>query len=155
MVIEAEDQQSETLNVDLCIRGVWLPQAEALFDIHVVDTDAQSYLRHAPSKVLLNAEVEKKNKYAEACAARHAHFTPLCFFSVDGLAGSEANCFLKRMACRLSSRWDRSYAEVLGWICARLAFAIVRASVLCVHGSCTKWRSLGLEDCAAIDHDLN
>ena len=35
-----------------------------------------------------------KNKYAEACAARRAHFTPLCF-SVDGLAGSVANCFLK------------------------------------------------------------
>ena len=58
---------------------------------------------------------------------------------------------LKRMACRLSSRWDRSYAEVLGWIRARLAFAIVRASVLCVRGSRTKWRSLGLEDGAAID----
>ena len=71
-----------------------------------------------------------------ACAARRAHFIPLCF-SVDGLVGSEANCFLKRMACRLSSRWDGGYAEVLGWIRARLAFAIVRASVLCVHGSCT------------------
>ena len=93
MVIEAEDQQSETLTADLCVCGVWLPQAEALFDISVVDTDTQSYLHHAPSKVLLNAEVEKKNKYAEACAARRAHFTPLCF-SVDGLAGSEANCFL-------------------------------------------------------------
>ena len=150
VVIEAEDQQSETLIADLCVREVWLPQAEALFDIRVVDTDAQSYLHHTPSRVLLNAEVEKKNKYAEACAARHAHFIPLCFF-VDGLAGSEANCFLKRMACRLSSRWDRSYAEVLGWIRARLAFAIVQASVLCVRGSHTKWRSLGLEDGAAID----
>ena len=98
VVTEAEDQQSETLIADLCVRGVWLPQAEALFDIRVVDTDAQSYLRHAPSRVLLNAEVEKKNKYAEACAARRAHFTPLCF-SIDGLVGSEANCFLKRMAC--------------------------------------------------------
>ena len=94
-----------------------MPQAEALFAIRVVDTDAQSYLCHVPSKVLLNAEVEKKNKYAEVCAARCAHFMPLCF-SVDGLAGSEANCFFKQMACRLSSRWDRSYAEVLGWICA-------------------------------------
>ena len=52
-------------------------------------------------------------------------YTPI--FSVDGLAGSEANCFLKRIACRLSSRWDWSYAEVLSWIRARLAFAIVRA----------------------------
>ena len=78
------------------------------FYICVVDTDGQSYLRHTPSTVLLNAEVEKRNKYADACAAIHAHFTPL-LFSVDGLAGSEANCFLKRVACRLSSRWGGSY----------------------------------------------
>ena len=65
MVVEAEDQQGETLIADLCVRGVWLPQAEA-FDICVVDTDALSYLCHAPSRVLLNAEVKKKNKYAEA-----------------------------------------------------------------------------------------
>ena len=149
MVVEAGDRHSETLVADLCIRGVWLPQAEALFDIRVVDTDAQSYLRHAPSRVLYNAEVEKKNKYADACSARRAHFTPLCF-SVDGLAGTEATCFLRRMACRLSTRWDRNYAEVLGWIRARLAFAILRASVLCIHGSRTKWRSLGFEDGAAI-----
>ena len=44
-----------------------------------------------------------------------------------------------------------SFAEVLSWIHARLAFAIVRASVLCIRGSRTKWRSLGLEDGAAID----
>ena len=70
-------------------------------------------MRHAPSRVLLNAEVEKKNKYAEACPARRAHFTPLCF-SVDGLAGSEANCFLKWIACKLSSRWDRSLLRCWG-----------------------------------------
>ena len=32
-----------------------------------------------------------------------------------------------------------------------IGFAIVRTSVLCVLGSRTKWRSLGLEDGAAID----
>ena len=31
------------LVADLCIRDVWIPQSEALFDIHVEDTDAQSY----------------------------------------------------------------------------------------------------------------
>ena len=99
MVVEAEDKQGEILIADLCDRRVWLPQAEALFDIFVVDTDAQSYLRHSPNKVLLNAEVEKENKYVEACATRDVHFTPLCF-SVDGLVGSKSNYFLKQMACR-------------------------------------------------------
>ena len=32
-----------------------------------------------------------------------------------------------------------------------ISFSVVRASVLCVRGSRTKWRSLGLEDGAAID----
>ena len=68
VVIEAGDQHSETLIGHLCVRRVWLPQAEALFDIHVVDTDAQSYLHHTPSRVLLNSEVQKKNKYADAYA---------------------------------------------------------------------------------------
>ena len=95
---EAGDQYDETLIADLCVRGVWLPQAEALFDISVADTDTQSYLRHPPRRVLFSAEVEKKTKYADTCVAHCAHFTPLCF-SVDGLAGSEANCFLKRMWC--------------------------------------------------------
>ena len=49
----------ETLVADLSVRGVWLPQAEALFDVRVVDTDAQSYLSCTPKSVLLHAEIEK------------------------------------------------------------------------------------------------
>ena len=52
VVVEAEDQHGETLIADLCVRGVWLPQAEALFDICVVDTDTQSYLHHTLDRVL-------------------------------------------------------------------------------------------------------
>ena len=55
------------------------------------------------------------------------------------------------MACRLSTQRDKSFTEVLDLISARLAFAILRASVLCIRGSCIKWKSLGLEDGAAID----
>ena len=68
MVVEAGDQHGETLIADLCVRGVYLPQAEALLDIHVIDTDTQSYLHHTPSRVLYNAKAEKKNKYADICA---------------------------------------------------------------------------------------
>ena len=33
---------------DLCARGVWILQSEALFNICVVDTDAQSYRDYTP-----------------------------------------------------------------------------------------------------------
>ena len=149
----SHDDSGEVLIADLCVRGVWLPQAEALFDVRVIDTDAQSYLRQPPTSVLLTAEIEKKRKYLDASVARRAHFTPLCF-SVDGLVSPEAASFLKRLAYCLSARWDRSYADVIFWIRARLAFAILRATVLCVRGSRMKWRSLGLEDGASIDFTI-
>ena len=104
VIVEAGDQHSETLIADLCVGRVWLLQAEVLLDIHVIDTDAQSYLCHTPGRVLLNAEVVNNNvKCTDACATQCAHFTPLCFL-INGLTGSEAICFLKRMACRLSTR---------------------------------------------------
>ena len=124
---------STALVADLGIRGVWLPQAEALFDVRIIDTDAQSYLDHTPRKVLQNAE-EKKTKYGAACEERHALFTPLCC-SVDGMLGGEAEVFMKVIGERLASKWDQSYDEVMGWIRARLTFAILRSSILCIRGS--------------------
>ena len=112
--------------------------------------DAQSYLSHVPVVVLSKAEADKKSKYCSAATTCHAHFTPLCF-SVDGLAVSEASCFLKRLAYGLSHRWEKNYPEVMFWIRANLAFALVRATGLCIRGTRTKWRHLGFEDGAIID----
>ena len=78
---------ADTLVADLCVRGVWEPQTEALFDIRVVDTDAQSYRARTPCDVLGTAEAEKR-KYLRACQDQRATFTPLCV-SIDGMLGSE------------------------------------------------------------------
>ena len=131
-----DDDSGEVLIADLCVRGVWLSQVEALFDIRIIDTDAQSYLGRSPTQVMSFAENEKKRKYLDAAAARRAHFTPLCF-SVDGVASSEAASFLKRLAYCLSAHWERSYADIMYWIRAQLSFAILRATILCVRGSPT------------------
>ena len=64
------------LVADLCVQRVWVPQADALFDIHVVDTDAQSYHEHTPMDVLGTAKRDKKQKYSQACQDRRAIFTP-------------------------------------------------------------------------------
>ena len=85
------------LIADLSVRGVWQPQTVALFDVRVVDTDAQSYLSRSVGTILSSAEQEKKIKYSEAVEARHASFTPFVM-SVDGFLGREAAHFLKRLA---------------------------------------------------------
>ena len=117
----------------------------ALFDIRVIDTDARSYLSHSPGAILASAEADKKKKYCDACTERQATFTPLRF-SVDGLASDEASCFLKHLASSLSVSWGQGYGDVIRWLHARLAFALVRATNICVRGSRMQWRSLGLEE---------
>jgi len=69
---------------------------------------------------------------------------------VDILAGGEASSFIKRLASGLAVRWDKNYSNVLGWVRARLGFTLLRATLLCLRGSRTHWRSLGFEDGAAI-----
>ena len=84
---------ADALIADLCVRGVWEPQTEALFDIRVVDTDALSYCARSPKDVLGTAEGEKKCKYLQASQDRRATFTPLCV-SVDGMLVPQAEFLL-------------------------------------------------------------
>jgi len=44
---------------------------------------------------------------------------------VDGLTGGEVSSFIKRLASGLAVGWDKNYNNVLGWVRARLGFALV------------------------------
>ena len=99
--------------------------------------------------VLSSAECDKKQKYSQACQDWRATFTPLCV-SVDGMMGQEARAFLQQIADLLSAKWEMDYSLVMGWIRTRLSFAILCATLLCIRGCRTKWRSLGLVDGASI-----
>ena len=133
----ASDDGRTVLKADLAVRGVWQPQCDAVFDVRIVDTDAPSYRSRTPPDVLQTAELEKKRKYLQACQDRRAAFTPLCV-SVDGLLGKEADFFIHRLCDFLSIKWERPFSLVMNWIRARLSFAILRATLLCVRGSHTK-----------------
>ena len=99
------------LIADLGIRGVWLPQIEALFDIQVTDADAPLYLSRFVKNVLATAEEEKKRKYVTAAEALHGSFSPFVV-TVDGVLGPEAVLFLQRLAEKLSGRWEKGYGEI-------------------------------------------
>ena len=121
-----------------------------LFDIHVIDTDAPYYLHRDVASILSSAEEEKKRKYNDAADARCVSFTPLVV-SVDGVLGREAECFIQLLADKIAQKWKTTYAEVAGWIRARLSFAILRATNVCLRGSRTKWRSgTGFDDGAGL-----
>ena len=56
--------------------GVWQPQATALFDVRVVDSDANSYLHRDVGAVLSSIENTKKQKCSQAAETINASFTP-------------------------------------------------------------------------------
>ena len=150
VVQEANEAEGvPSLIANLSIRGVWQPQTVALFDVRVTDTDALSHSQRVVSVILSSAE-EAKKKYSEAAALRRASFTPFVV-SVDGVLGREANFCIKYLAQKLAHKWEKSNSEVLGWMRARLSFAILRATNLCLRGSRTKWRSaFGMDDGAGL-----
>ena len=114
-VVREGSDDAPALIADLGVRGVWLPQIEALFDIRVTDADVPSYVSRSVANVLTMAEEEKKRKYLTAAEARRGSFSPFVV-TVDGALGPEAVLFLRRLAEKLSAGWEKSYGEILGWI---------------------------------------
>ena len=115
IVREAGTQVGDSgLRLDLGVRGVWQPQAEALFDFKVIDTDAPSYSNRTPESVLESGAQDKKRMYKQAVEDRRGTFTPFVT-SVDGLLHREAEHFLKRLATCVASKLRKSYAQTCGY----------------------------------------
>ena len=82
----------------------------------------------------LSAEEEKIRKCNSAAEAHRASFTPFVV-STDGILGREASFLLKRLAQSISIKWDKPLGQTTGWLRAKLSFAILRATNLCLRGS--------------------
>ena len=54
---------------------------------------------------------------------------------MDGLEGKEAQAARKRLASRLSEKWERNYSSVCHFIRSRLAIALARSTSRCLRGT--------------------
>jgi hypothetical protein len=134
--VNEDTEQAPALRGDVSAHGFWSRGTTAIFDIRITDTDAGSYRRKDPRKVLQRQEQEKKLKYGEACREAHRHFTPLVY-SVDGLEGDEVTAACKRLASRLAAKWNRKYAQVCTFVRSRMAFTLARTASRCLRGTRT------------------
>lgn len=119
-------QAQAELRGDISAHGFWTRGKTTIFDVRVTDTDAPSHSGQDPYKVLAKQERAKRDVYAAPCAERRRDFTPLVF-SVDGLMGEKATEVSRRLACRLSKKWGRSYSTVCGFVRSRLSISLVRS----------------------------
>ena len=60
---------------------------------------------------------------------------------------------MKLLATKIALKWEKPLSEVTGWVRARLAFAILRTTSLCI--SRVKWRSaIHIDDGLDYQHQL-
>ncbi len=151
-----EQEQKKGVRADMVVRGVWERQKNASFDLCVINADAYYYRKHklSTTTVLDSHAKMKKTRHLRVCEDRSIHFTPLCV-TVDGVWGREAEAFFRRMveAMHTKAVWrDKSYAQVMGWVRARLSVALARGVSWCVSGGRRHWvvRSAGAADGAGM-----
>ncbi len=98
---------------DVLIRGLWARGTDCIIDVHVTDTDAKSNLSRDPAKVLEAQEREKKRKHLKDI-------------------GREVKTLMKKLSAMLAENWEKPYAEVCGYVAARMSIFIVRATHRCL-----------------------
>ena len=119
----------------MLVHGLWKRGEQAVLDTQVVDCDAPSRRNYMNSAKIFEACARvKKLKYLQPCAKRRRSFTSL-IYSVDGIAGREAQAFEKRVAHLLADKWERHYSELRGFVRGRMALSVVRSNSLLLRGS--------------------
>ena len=112
---------------DISVYEFWLRRRLTMFDVSIIDTDADSYITTLdPNNLLARREQEKIEKHGPHCKAQRIDFTPLVF-SADGLIGKKANLAIKRLSAKLAAKWDRPYSVVCGYVRSRLSISLIRS----------------------------
>ena len=84
----------------------------------------------------------------------HGTFTPLVF-SIYGSMCRECHKFYSRLSDLLTEKRNLPKSIVANWVRSKFCFALLKSSLLCLHGSRTVCRkALELECDLDISHDL-
>ena len=111
---------------------------QAYFDIKVVSPYAKSNMNLKPAQLFRNAELSKNREYRERILqVEHGDFTPLVFTCAGGIA-PQSQMVLKRLAERISEKQNIHVSQVAGLLRAKISFALLRTTLLCVRSSRSK-----------------
>ena len=91
---------------NLLIWDLWQKGATDVYDIRVMNTDTKYYAKKTPDRFIHKADKAKKKNHPKACIQKRQQFLPL-YISVDAKLGAEAEATLKRIASRLTTKWQQ------------------------------------------------
>ena len=66
--------------------------------------------------------------------------------------GALAKTFMRHLTDKIAAIWHKSHSEVLGYLRARMLFAVLRATNLCIRGCRVKWTRMEIEDGAGLPY---
>ena len=152
----------EGLRADLLLTGLDPYRPRSYLDVRIPYPDANSYAGWPVARLLETHEVEKTAQYKTACENHQylsGEFVPFVA-TTDGVLGGGAQKVLSQLVERLCTKWEhKSKGEIMAWVRARLAVAIVRASSACIRGHRRKPSpadgEVGFGDAAALGPLLN
>ena len=132
----ASTNTQDGARLDIVANGFWGGVYErAFFDVRVFNPFAPSNRRSSLASSYRYHESLKKRHYEQRIReVEHSSFTPLVFSLTGGL-GPAAMAFYKRLASQLSEKWKQSYSSTIGWLRCRIAFSLLRSSIMCLRGS--------------------
>ena len=106
----------------------------AYFDVRVTRVNSKCNQGKQTSTIFKEQEEEKKRKYKQRMLdVKMGSFTPLVFGTNGGM-GADCNCFLKRLAEKLSEKNEEPYHITITWIRTLLSFEVLRSVHTCVRG---------------------
>ena len=124
-------------HLDVRARFFWERGQSAFFDVRVFHPNAPSYRCSPLPTIYRRHENAKKREYADrVLQIEQGSFTTLVFSSTGGMA-REATIFYKRLANLIASKQEH-YSTFMGCLRCRLSFALLRSSLLCIQGSCSR-----------------
>ena len=96
--------------------GFWSRGVTAFFDVRVTHVNSKCNQGKETSTIFKEQEEEKKRKYQQRVLdVEMGSFTPLVFGTNGGM-GADCNCFLKRLAEKLSEKNEEPYHITITWI---------------------------------------
>ena len=128
-------ETSPEARLDFKAGDFWSRGVTAFFDVRVTHVNYKCNQGKTTSTNFKEQEEEKKRKYQRRVLdVEMGSFTPLVFGTNGGM-GVDCNCFLKRLAEKLSEKNEEPYHTTITWIRTSLFFEILRSVHTCVRGS--------------------
>jgi hypothetical protein len=138
IILPTRANRDNDARADIRARGFWADQQSAFFDIRVFYPHAPSYQSRSLSSLSKSFEKEKKTLYGDRIQqVEHGSFTPMVFSSCGG-SGEETSAALKKLASMVAEKRKENYSHTIALLRMRLAFSLIRASIVCLRG--TRWR---------------